>query len=100
MTVHPPGLLARFPALLKAERARRGVAQRDLADRLGLNCSTLSRLEKGHGLCDVPTFLALVGWLGMSLPDFTVDGAATYQRGWDACAATVRGAIDGPEVNQ
>lgn len=93
------GLLAEFPALVSAECVRRGISQRTASKEIGLNPSSVTRIVRGDGM-DARTFLAVVQWLGLSM-HWLIDGgsAASYRRGWDDCAASVRAALDDPTAS-
>lgn len=86
--------LSQLPDMMRAQRARDGLSQRDLARILGTSNATPSRLEAG---CtpDLPILLAVLAWLDVPLSWF--DGrspeADGYRRGWDDCAATVTAAL-------
>jgi transcriptional regulator with XRE-family HTH domain len=62
------------PALgdaLRAERRRRRMSLRDLADEIGVSFNTLSRVERGH-LPDLTNYNRIVTWLsspGLALVD-------------------------------
>lgn len=88
------GVLVDF---VKAERARRGVSQRQASEEMGLPPSTLCRFEQGF-LPDVPNFLVILAWLDVPLAPLLGDEQAktlnAYQRGWNDCASLVRGALD------
>jgi transcriptional regulator with XRE-family HTH domain len=96
--------LRELPALVVAERARRGLSQRQTAAVLDLSPSTIGRVEKGQ-MPDVSAFLAIAGWLRLPLGWFTgeMDPQDAYRRGWDDCAASVRATLDTdhrPETSQ
>lgn len=62
------------PALgdaLRAERRRRRLSLRDLADEIGVSFNTLSRVERGH-LPDLTNYNRIVAWL--STPGLALDG--------------------------
>ncbi|MBA3916444.1 MAG: helix-turn-helix transcriptional regulator [Acidobacteriales bacterium] len=48
--------------LLRAQRRRRKLALRDLADEIGVSFNTLSRVERGH-LPDLTNYERIVSWL-------------------------------------
>lgn len=81
---------------LHAHRVARGVSQRELAAELGISCSTVSRIESGAGVPDVPTLLAVVDRLDLAAVFFsnTVDAAQAYVRGWNDLAALIRSGLD------
>ena len=91
-----PDLLAELPALIRAELSRRGMSQRQLAAELDITGSTITRMVRGKGLCDVPSFARLCAWLNMTPEEFADELVAkAYRRGWDDCAASVRGVLEG-----
>lgn len=63
-------LLIDLPALIQGELSRRRVTQKQLAEELDVLPATINRLVKGHGMCDVPTFVRLCAWLGMAPGEF------------------------------
>jgi len=48
---------------LRAERRRRRLSLRDLADEIGVSFNTLSRIERGH-VPELKTYDRIVKWLG------------------------------------
>lgn len=90
------GRLAELAAFTVAERARRGVSQRQAAEQMGLPPSTLCRFERGQ-LPDVPNFLVILEWLNVPLAPLLgkqqTETLDAYRRGWDDCAASVRGTL-------
>lgn len=73
--------IPRQPALglsLRAERRRRGISLRDLADETGVSFNTLSRVERGH-LPDLTNYERITKWLGAPGIDFfyTQDDVST-----------------------
>jgi transcriptional regulator with XRE-family HTH domain len=91
------GRLRDVVALVREERARRGLALRPCAKDIGISFTTLCGIENGRDP-DTVNLLLLLTWLGLPLSFLTgvgdVDPAAIYRRGWDDCAATVRAALD------
>jgi len=89
--------LAALAGLARAERARRGVSQRQAAEQMGLPASTLCRFERGQ-LPDVANFLAILAWMDVPLAPLLGKGQGAtldaYRRGWEDCAASVRFALD------
>lgn len=90
--------LDQLPAMLRAERTRRELSQRQAAAEIGIGFSTVARVENG-GWPDAPGFLAIIAWLGMPGGWFLAEGEHqdAYRRGWDDCAAAVRAATEGPK---
>lgn len=56
-------LQPRLGASLRAERRRRRLSLRDLADEIGVSFNTLSRVERGH-VPELKTYEQIVRWLG------------------------------------
>jgi len=69
MTRHPVDVESLAIALDK-KRAEEGISWRRLAYELKLSPSTLTRLRNGQAP-DTSALLALTGWLGMALEEFT-----------------------------
>ena len=89
-----PDLLSELPALIRAELARRGMSQRDLARDIDTHSSTITRLIRGQGMCDVATFVRLAAWLRMAPEEFADELVAkAYQRGRDDCAAQMQAVL-------
>jgi len=88
--------LDQLPAMLKAERDRRGLSQRAAADQIGIGFSTVARVESGKWP-HAPGFLAIIAWLDVPGGWFLAGAEQqdAYRRGWDDCAAAVRAAIEG-----
>lgn len=55
--------------LLRAERTRRGLSLRALADETKVSFNTLSRVERGH-VPDLEAFQRIVGWMGYTPAQF------------------------------
>lgn len=89
------GRLDQLPAMLRAERGRRELSQRQAATEIGIGFSTVARVENG-GWPDAPGFLALVAWLDVPGGWFLAGDKHqdAYRRGWDDCAASVRAVLD------
>jgi hypothetical protein len=66
--LHPPALYA----ALDAERRRRGVTWQQVARECGVNVTTIRRTQQPVRF-EVVGLLALTGWLGRPIEDFTVD---------------------------
>lgn len=67
------------PALgvaLRAERRRRRMSLRDLADEIGVSFNTLSRVERGH-LPDLTNYNRIIAWV--SAPDLALVGTDASQ---------------------
>jgi transcriptional regulator with XRE-family HTH domain len=60
----------RLAALLRRTRVEAGVQQRDLAARLGVPVSVLSKIETGHRGVDALELRAICAALGVPLADF------------------------------
>lgn len=89
-----PDLLSELPTLIRAELSRRDMSQRDLAEEIGTYSSTITRLVRGQGMCDVATFVRIVAWLRMEPEEFADERIATaYRRGREDCAARVQSAL-------
>jgi transcriptional regulator with XRE-family HTH domain len=54
---------SRLGNALRAERRRRRLSLRDLADEIGVSFNTLSRIERGH-VPELKTYELIVKWLG------------------------------------
>ncbi|HET7727625.1 MAG TPA: XRE family transcriptional regulator [Candidatus Limnocylindrales bacterium] len=61
---HPP-----IGERLRAERQRRGIGLRDLAERVSLSPSLISQVETGRARPSVATLYAVAGELGISIDD-------------------------------
>jgi len=95
-----PDLLSELPTPIRAELCRRGMSQRDLAEEIGTYSSTITRLVRGQGMCDVATFVRLVAWLRMAPEEFADELAAkAYQRGRDDCAAQIQAVLYPNDTN-
>ena len=57
-------------AALDAERHKRGLSWRGVADEIGVSLSTLTRTKQG-GRMEVDGMLAMVRWLGRTAESFT-----------------------------
>lgn len=89
-----PDLLSKFPAMIRAELSRRGMSQRDLARHVDTNPSTINRLLRGQGMCDVPTFVRIAAWLRVTPEVFADERAArAYRRGRGDAAAEIRAVL-------
>ena len=96
--------LRELPALVAAERARRGLSQRQTAVALDLSPSTIGRVEKGQ-LPDVSGFLTIANWLRLPLGWFAgeMDPQDAYRRGGDDCAASIQAVLNTaprPDTNE
>lgn len=90
-----PDLLAELPSMLRAELSRRGMSQRQLGAELDITSSTITRMMRGQGLCDVPTFVRLCAWLNATPEEFADELVAkAYRRGWDDCATSIRDVLE------
>lgn len=91
------GRLDQLPAMLRAERSRRELSQRQAAAEIGIGFSTVARVENG-GWPDAPGFLAIIAWLGVPGDWFLASdkNQDAYRRGWDDCATAVRAAMQQP----
>ncbi len=89
--------LAELANFTRAERARRGLSQRQASEQMGMPPSTLCRFERGQ-LPDVQHFLVILAWLDVPLAPLLGEQQAktfdAYRRGWADCAASVRFALD------
>jgi len=105
-----PDLLSELPTPIRAELCRRGMSQRDLTEKTGTYSSTITRLVRGQGMCDVATFVRLVAWLRMApeevawlrmAPEEFADelAAKAYQRGRDDCAAQIQAVLYPNDTN-
>lgn len=65
---------AGFVRALEAKREMNGLTRRQLARRLGISASTLTRLTQGRRP-DVDTFVRLLAWLDMPASAFTTGAA-------------------------
>jgi transcriptional regulator with XRE-family HTH domain len=89
-----PDLLSELPTLIRAELSRRRMLQRDLAQHVGTNSSTITRLMRGQGVCDVATFVRLAAWLRLAPEEFAGELVTkAYRRGHDDCAAQVQAVL-------
>lgn len=95
-----PGVRARIVELgrlLKQRRETTGLSLRAAADETGVPFNTLARVENGLA-ADLVNTLAILAWLDIPTTWLTGDagtgGFGEYQRGWDECAAAVRGFLD------
>lgn len=89
-----PDLLSELPTLIRAELCRRGMSQRDLAEEIGTYSSTITRLVRSQGMCDVATFVRLAAWLRMEPAEFADELVAkAYQRGRDDYAAQIQAVL-------
>ena len=59
-----------FRGWLRSEMGRRGISQRMLAERSGVDHSTISRLISSGRTPSMPTMARLAGALGANLPTF------------------------------
>lgn len=85
-------LLAELPSLIRAELTRRGMSQRQLGTELDITSSTITRMMRNQGLCDVPTFVRLCAWLRVAPEEFADELVAkAYRRGRVSAATTVAG---------
>jgi transcriptional regulator with XRE-family HTH domain len=66
--LHPPDLYA----ALDAERRQRGVTWQQVARESGVSAQTIQRTRRQVRF-EVDGILALTGWLGRPIEDFTVD---------------------------
>lgn len=66
-----------IPANVKAELARRGKTQRDLADLLGLSTQAISRRLTGRLPFDVDELSAVAAYLGMPVASLFNDALAS-----------------------
>lgn len=88
--------LAELPALIRENRKRHGLALRPAAVEIGVPFNTLCRAEHGK-TPDGANLLAILEWLDLPPAWFVgpdpspMDG---YRRGWNDCAASVRGALE------
>lgn len=90
--------LEQLPNILRAERIRRGISQRQAAREMQIGPSTVTRVEAGDWP-DLAVFLAMTAWLKVP-PGWFFDAgtgselpAAAYARGWSDCATVVRTAL-------
>lgn len=65
-----------FAATLRAERAARGLTQRDVWTRAGIPSSTYHRLESGERVMNTAQLGDITRALGMTLTDFVTRAAA------------------------
>lgn len=81
---------------LHAHRVSRGLSVRELAVELGISYSTVSRVESCTNAPDVPTLLCILDHLELTGIFFNADATAAggYLRGWNDCAAMIRGGLD------
>ena len=69
-----------FRRVLKAEREQRDVTQVELARRLGITQSMLSKIERGERRLDVVEFISLVRALGADPPNVIATVEQAYSR--------------------
>lgn len=82
--------------MIKAEMARRGLRQKDVAVEVGTNDSTLTRLFQGKSIPDAPCFARICLWLKCDPAVFAVQAASeAYRRGRADQAAEVRAVLGG-----
>lgn len=63
--------LVRLGELIRAVRKEKGWSQDELAERSGLNASTISLLERGKHAPELGTLMRIVEALGMDFAEFT-----------------------------
>lgn len=91
-------LSADLAFMIRAEMARRGLRQKDVAAEVGTNDSTLTRLFQGKGIPDAPTFARICLWLKRDPAGFAVAAASeAYRRGRADQSAEIR-AVLGADV--
>jgi ribosome-binding protein aMBF1 (putative translation factor) len=54
-----------LPSMVREKRRERGLPQWEMAAEMGINVSSVNRLERGRGV-SLPTLVAILGWLGTS----------------------------------
>lgn len=91
-----PDLSADLTFMIRAEMARSGMTQTDVAAAVDTNISTLTRLLRGKGLPDAPAFARICLWLKCDPAVFAVDAVGeAYRRGRDDQAAEIRAVLEG-----
>lgn len=81
---------------IRAEMARRGLRQKDVAAEVGTNDSTLTRLFQGKSIPDATCFARICLWLKADPAVFAVQAASeAYRRGRTDVAAEVQAALGG-----
>lgn len=91
-----PNLSADLAFLIRAEMARSGMTQTDVAAAADINASTVTRLMRGKGMPDAPAFARICLWLKRDPAAFALDAVAeAYQRGRNDQAAEIRAVLDG-----
>lgn len=75
-----PDLLANLPAMLRAELARRGMSQRDLAAEIVASPSTITRLLSKKQMCDAATLVRICAWLRVEPADFADERVNEWYR--------------------
>jgi transcriptional regulator with XRE-family HTH domain len=81
---------------LRAQRLRRGLSLRGLADRLGVSASLLSRIETGKARPSLTTLYGLTAELGLSLDELLGASEAAPGRSDDRRPVAPAGAAAGP----
>jgi len=62
-----------FGKALKSKRTiQNNYTVRDVADIVGLNATTISRIENAKGTTELPGILVVCDWLGKSICDFII----------------------------
>ena len=79
---HPP-----IGERLRAERQRRGIGLRDLAERVALSPSLISQVETGRARPSVATLYAVAGELGISIDDLLFPNGLPGDAGSDSDAS-------------
>lgn len=91
-----PDLAADLAFMIKAEMARRGMMQTDVAAEIDTNKSTLTRLFQGKGVPDAAAFARICLWLKCDPALFAVQAASeAYRRGRADQAAEVQAVLGG-----
>lgn len=91
-----PDLAADLTFVIRAEMARRGLHQKDVAAEIDTNMSTLTRLFQNKGMPDAPTFARICLWLKADPAVFAVQAASeAYRRGRADQAAEVQAVLGG-----
>jgi len=85
----------RFFRAVDRRRADEGLSWRELARRMELSASTLSRLARGR-TPDLDTFLRLVAWLGEPAETFVAASDASVRR--DTLSEIARALEDDPAL--
>lgn len=62
-----------MPMRLKQIRKAKGLSQADLADMIGVNQSTISKMENGEQGCTIEKFQAYAAAVGVGLSDLFAD---------------------------